>query len=397
MKLDDWNIKPNITQLVCEHEGDPASPELVESVRYVTTPADGTCGIGGYTQNLIESFEDATPSKTTFNSDTATLSTFLFLALKVAREDEAVVHVQFEYGLYCDPICQRLNVPAFAAILFFPLLYILSVLRGKRIFTTVHTVYDTEDTDRPWYGTTYLKFLHILIALTSESVVLLSKESRVKFRSDIICGKVREFPHGVKIEDSATVSAPDAKATFGYEKDEIVIALPGYIEHRKGHRQFIRIAKQLPEYEFLIGGGARTEDMQSLETQLRNESGGNVQVTGILGEDEFKLLFQAADAVLLPYQNIDQSGIFNWCAAYETPVVATDLPYFERLETDWGNVTLIRQETGIKRKASIVDEVVTSPSRCAEIKCGLRAYQEANSFRAVAEAHKRLYMESRHE
>ncbi|WP_253739106.1 glycosyltransferase [Halohasta salina] len=368
--------------------------QIDDDIRYVTTEADGSCGIGKYTQQLIESFENVRATKTTFDADTATILTYISLALKACMSGEKIIHVQFEYGLYCESICEKSNIPAVAAVLFFPLLRFLCFLHRKRIFTTVHTVHDSEDDQRPWYGAIYLRFLHSLIAWSSETVILLSEDSKADFERDKILGKIEDLPHGAELDESTYIPSSAAKVTFGYNKDETVIALPGYMEHRKGHRDFIHLAEQFPEYEFLIGGGARTETMESYEEEIRRQSGENVQITGTLEEERFKRVFQAADVVVLPYRDIDQSGIFNWCVVYETPIVAYDLPYFKRLQAGWGSVDVVPKNNGIKELASAVQHTIKSESHREKLKSGLRAYGKANSFQAVAKAHANLYQQT---
>jgi len=375
--------------------GDDAAHQSVQqlnrNIRYVTTEADGSCGIGMYTQQLIESMEDIRVAKTTFNSDTANILTYLSLAVQVCMSEEEIIHVQFEYGLYCELISQKSNIPAIVSILFFPLLHFFCTIRGKHIFTTVHTVYDSRNQQRPLYGAMYLRFLHLLIAWSSEIVILLSKESRANFEQDVILGTTEYLPHGVELGGSSSVPLSAAKLTFGYNKDETIIALPGYIERRKGHRDFIQLAEQFPEYGFLIGGGSRTKNMESYEEEIRRQSGENVQITGTLEEERFKQVFQAADVVVLPYCGIDQSGIFNWCAVHETPVVSYDLPYFKRLNSNWHNVDIVPKENGVKGLASAVQQILTSESHRGKLKSGLRKYRKAHSFRGVAEAHTNLY------
>jgi len=61
---------------------------------------------------------------------------------------------------------------------------------------------------------------------------------------------------------------------FGFDPDDDVIAIPGFIRPPKGHDIFIELARELPEYEFMIAGGARAkgEDFEFAE-QIRGGAG----------------------------------------------------------------------------------------------------------------------------
>jgi len=89
--------------------------------------------------------------------------------------------------------------------------------------------------------------------------------------------------HGVNTDVPGESNKANAMRAFGFDPDDDVIAIPGFIRPPKGHDIFIELARELPEYEFMIAGGARAkgEDFEFAE-QIREEAPENVTITGVL-------------------------------------------------------------------------------------------------------------------
>lgn len=190
---------------------------------------------------------------------------------------------------------------------------------------------------------------------------------------------------------SPDVSQAEAKRRFGYDPAETVIAIPGFIRPPKGHDIFIEVASKLPEYEFMIAGGARPkgEDFEFAE-QIKSEAPDNVIVTGVLDDGDYWTALKAPDIAVLPYRVVTQSGTFNACATQELPVLASDAEYFKRIEETWDTPETV-DISDTDEMAERVRQLLKDPSRRTRLAEIMAQYKQANSFEKVGTDHRRIY------
>lgn len=359
----------------------------MDHVEFVTTPDDGSCGVGEYAGDLLAHVraDDVTVSRTYLDRDrNDSASYFAALALDVARSDGDVVHVQHEYGLFRG---SPLNLPGFYTFVLYGLLLPYCTLTGTRLVTTMHSVYALDREERSLRAIAYLYVLHRFVLLVSDAVVLLSENAYDRLAVLDGHGRCTFVPHGVEPHERR-VDRDEAREQFGYDPDDTVISLPGYVDRRKGHDTFLDLADVLPEYEFLVAGGAPTESVEAYRRELEKQAGANVQFTGVLDDRAFEAAFEAADVVVLPYTEINQSGVLNRCVAHRVPVVASSLPYFERL----AEAGVVRTCDGtIEAFRRHVTDLVGDGDARWELAAAMAEYEAANSFDRVAADHVELY------
>ncbi len=361
----------------------------------VTTPGDGSCGIGTYARDLIDGIDAVDAEVVEIPQDEHSVAGFLQLALRAARRGGDVVHVQHEYGLFRRP---GSKYPGVLGVVFFPVLYVACALQSKDIVVTMHSVLDFEPDEAPFSVRLYLLTMHKLLAICSTHLIFLAPDCASKFRDDIALGteEYSLLSHGVNTDVSPDVSQAQAKRRFGYDQDETVIAIPGFIRPPKGHDIFIEVASRLPEYEFMIAGGARPkgEDFEFAE-QIRSEAPDNVTVTGVLDDRDYWTALKAPDLAVLPYRVVTQSGTFNACATQELPVLASDARYFERIQGTWGTP----ETTDISDVDEVVERVrqlLEGGSRRTGLAESIAQYKQANSFEQVGTDHRRIYHRIQH-
>ncbi|WP_167768386.1 glycosyltransferase [Haloarcula amylovorans] len=356
----------------------------------VSTPGDGSCGIGTYTRDVCDAFDGVETETLPIAQEERTAAHFAALALRAMADSADVVHVQHEYGLFRR---DGSDYPGVFGLVFFGILGVLNLLRRKRVVVTFHSVLKPTPEEARFGVRLYLQCMHYLLAAVSDHLVFLSEECAERFERDVKLdaddGSV--FSHGVNTAKTADVTQAAAKRRFGYDPDTPVVAIPGFIRPPKGHDVFVQVAELLPDIEFLVAGGARPkgEDFEFAE-RIAERAPENVTVTGVLDDEEFPVALAAPDLMVLPYRVVTQSGTFNWCAAQERPVLASDVPYFRHIECEWGALETVAVDDP-EAVAERIERLLSDEDRLATLRRNVRRYKQRNSFDNVAADHAKLY------
>lgn len=362
----------------------------LKRITMVTTPGDGSCGIGTYARDLIDGIEAIDAEVIEIPQDDHSVSGFLKLALRAAWASPDVVHVQHEYGLFRR---DGSKYPGVLGVIFFPILYFACALQSKDIVVTMHSVLGLDPDEVPFSVRLYLLLMHKLLAICSSHLIFLAPDCASKFRDHIALGP-EEFSllsHGVNTDVSSDVSQAQAKRRFGYDPEDTVIAIPGFIRPPKGHDIFIEVASKLPEYEFMVAGGARPkgEDFEFAE-QIKSEAPDNVTVTGVLDDDDYWTALKVPDLAVLPYRVVTQSGTFNACATQELPILASDAEYFKRIASTWGTPETV-DISDVDEVTKRIRQLLQDESRRTCLAETIAQYKQVNSFEQVGVEHCRIY------
>ena len=369
-------------------------------VTVVCPPGDGKSGIGEYFEQVSPHVPDdltyVTLPHGELNPYTNNPLSYLRTALAAAMSDADVIHVQHEYGLF--------GSFSLMTWLFFPVIYLLSRLRGIPVIITVH-----EGLNRSHVSgrlrrlkQVYLFCLNACLAITASQLVFLSDDGAAKFRESVPVRNYSVFPHGVTTTGKRDVSERVARAELGYDEDDVLVAAVGYVARWKGSDLLVDLARRRPDIEFLLAGGPPNDSQREFFERIKENAPANLQVTGRLPSETFQAAFVASDLVLLPYRRIEhggiinsvnQSGVLNWCAAYARPVVAADLPYFTKLKSEWGCVETAA-ENDVEAFEDRTTELLSDPDRREQLQRGMRKYAEAHSFEQVGRLHHDLYVDS---
>lgn len=363
----------------------PTKTDDRPSVSLVSTPDAAGCGIGTYTGQLTRHLEGSVNLHQVYlQIDSVKPIHFLRTAIRAALADTDVVHVQHEYGLF--------GPKSVLSWVFFPILYVLTTLRGKPIVLTVHEAWSRETIEsRPYFVKWwYIRVVNWMLRRIASDMIFLSDSVEQTFSETTDIESTHRIPHGVVFEEQSEMSKAEAKQLFGYDPTDTVIVEPGYVSRQKGHDVFVTLAKQLEDTKFLIAGGSRSERDQPFIDELRRSLPENVQITGILEDKRFMASFQAADAVVLPYRKDGQSGVLNWCASYEVPVATSKCGYFTSIAELYDCVELFPL-TNVDSAADAISRVLTNDERRRKIITGLQSFKQSESFEVVAERHIDIY------
>lgn len=341
-------------------------------------PPESNGGVGRYTTQLGEAIGE-TGKVRRFPAGVAPAKQARAILGAVAEADRAA-HLQFTPELFG---------PAGATIA--PLLTATAVRarhRDVRLVVTVHEVWDERDT-----GTVlrraYARGVHEAVARTADDLVFLSEAAAAAFTRYAPGTEYRIVAHGIRMSEVRTV--PDAKDRFGYNDETTLVTQHGFVNPRKGCETFLELARGLPDTEFLLAGGARTETHRAYYETLVKAAPANVQCTGRLDDDDFHAAFAASDLAVLPYRAIYQSGILNWCAGYGLPVVASGVPYFEEIAREYGAPETVGR-TDREAVTATVRRLLDDPGARADLGGRLHAYAVENNMDRVAETYRAVYL-----
>jgi glycosyltransferase involved in cell wall biosynthesis len=157
--------------------------------------------------------------------------------------------------------------------------------------------------------------------------------------------KVTVIPHGNYLHEGLPVSRDEGLSSFGLDGDKFYLLFFGMIKKSKGLEVLIESLAKLPEEVHLIIAG-RTRDIdfsfyrrKILKMQL---SGRVHEYIRYITNEERKMLFAIADAAVLPYHRIYQSGVALYSMSNGTPVIASGLPAFRELVKEGVNGLLFQ-------------------------------------------------------
>jgi glycosyltransferase involved in cell wall biosynthesis len=338
-------------------------------IEYFTTASDQDCGISDYTDVLMYNLESVTASKTGVKLRSFDFLNYVVQSFKSGKHD--VIHVQHEYGIF-GPM-------SLASWLVFPILWFISRLRGTPIVITFHSVWSDETVSPPLkpLKQLYVTLNNAMLQAAADYEMFLSEDEKEMMGSDGVV-----IAHGVPTE---THPNENAKDELGYEENESLVIELGYIRPEKGQKEFAAMAEFI-DAKCVIAGGPQNPRG---EEYLNSFDISNIEVTGVLSDDEFHDWLNAADVVVLPYKTVSQSGILSWCVAYETPLATHELEKFEEMEIEFGlPATFDRDDP--ESAGAVVNEVLTNEDPQID---AFEAYRAENGMSDVLEFHTELYME----
>ncbi len=219
------------------------------------------------------------------------------------------------------------------------LLMLYYKLSGKKIALTAHNVNkDKRDSsDSPVKHLT-LKIQYRLV----DHIFVHTDELKSELREDfgVRAQAITVIPFGINNAARDTDLTPaEAKRRLSIGDEERTILFFGRIVPYKGLEYLLSAFQELlakdPTYRLIIAG----EPMKGCEKyckQIRQTANGTDIRDRIVGKFEFipdehtELYFKAADALVLPYKNVSQSGVMFLAYRFGTPVIAANVGSFRQ-------------------------------------------------------------------
>lgn len=133
------------------------------------------------------------------------------------------------------------------------------------------------------------------------------------------------------------LTSPDAKRRLGLQDSEKAILFLGRIKPYKGLEHLLAAFQQLAtstaHYRLIIAGESQKANKAYLD-EIRQrvarelDRGQIIMRVQFIPDDEMELYLKAADVLVLPYNEIFQSGVLFLAYSFGLPVIATDIGSF---------------------------------------------------------------------
>ena len=298
-------------------------------------------GVGLYSKRLVENL-----SKNKINVEVITFSKnknkevepllswnpFIISKFYTKLKKFDIIHLQYAISIY-----------RIYSLLLFIILYFFKLNNDKKIVVTFHEVKRETDKLGNW-GFLYYKWIskifNRIYVHTEQAKSILIDKCRV---SDL---KIKVIPHGVFEFKNKKNLTKEIRKRYGLGNKKIVLFF-GYINKDKGTEYLIKAAREFydanpkkeKEVVFLIAGSVRPrkglfklfqkEDLEYY-TSLRDlvkklNLKEKVIFTGYVREEETYSVFKLSEIIVLPYINVEQSGVLNWALASQRPIIASNI------------------------------------------------------------------------
>lgn len=201
-----------------------------------------------------------------------------------------------------------------------------------------------------------------LLISKARAVIALSEATAAELR-ELGGRRVRVIPMGsYAIPYPVTLTTEEARASFGFSRDDTVIVLIGRMEEYKGADQLLLAANQLPPtstIKVLMAGSCSNNSYRRELRRLASQAPARVTIVlEWVPDDDVARYLQAADFAAFPFREVTNSASVRLAQSFGRPVVIPDLP----------NLRDVPQDTAIRFEPSIESgvEPLVSALRHAE-------------------------------
>lgn len=204
---------------------------------------------------------------------------------------------------------------------------------GKKIVYTAHNIDQQErDGKSSWFNQFTLRAMYGMLDHVFVHTNKMRQQLIDQFRVEP--DKISVIPFGINSTLPETdIDKGHAREVLGLKDGEKVILSFGYITPYKGLEYLVlamsALKKKLGQIRLIIVG--RIKDHGTYWWRIRHlirEEGVEDSIiakTEFIPNDQVEIYFKAADALVLPYRSIFQSGVLSLSYYFGLPVIATDV------------------------------------------------------------------------
>ncbi len=247
-------------------------------------------------------------------------------------------------------------------------LYAKTFHRKKFVFT-LHDVLPFEENKK------LIKLLKVFYNLGDYFTVGNEEEKKKLIKYfQISEAKISIIPHGIyNLFNKKVYTQNFARSYLGIPQDKKVLLFFGWLRPYKGFEYLVQAVKIMlkkdPNFIIYVASGLKYTPKSLLEKYFHLMKRYGVQDQFVLNLNyldslEVEAVFQASDAVILPYTHVSQSGVEQMAFGFKKPVVVTDV---------FPDKTWINKKAGLIAKTAdatdIADkllELISDPQRMIE-------------------------------
>lgn len=210
-----------------------------------------------------------------------------------------------------------------------------------------------------WYVMSFYRRMDLLVVVNPSFIPELVAAG---IPEDKIC----YIPNFVSREDFYPQAPTEKVATrqrLGFSQDDFIVLGVGQVQKRKGVDDFIQLAKENPDLQFVWAGGfsfGKLTDGYDEYREVYENPPANLTFTGILDRSELVDYYNMVDVFLLPsYNELFPMSILEAFSCH-TPVMVRNLELYESVISGYYLGTEDRVEMGAKLR-----ELAADPSQLA--------------------------------
>ncbi|MGD8306654.1 MAG: glycosyltransferase [Ignavibacteria bacterium] len=234
----------------------------------------------------------------------------------------------------------------------------------------IHTAHDVlpHETKRIDY------FLNNLLYKASHKLIVHSSYINNKLSSvfKIKKGKIDIVPHGNFdiYQSDSPISVEEARKEFNLKPDDKVVLFFGFIREYKGLDTLLDsypiVHEKNPDIKFIIAGSIPSSTLaRTYEEKMSTFQNEKCIIAHFkfIPSEQVATYFTAADFVVLPYKDIDHSGIVHMAYSFEAPVIASNVGDFPETIDEGKSGYLVEKNNPEALAEAIIDAFKNSDTR----------------------------------
>lgn len=218
------------------------------------------------------------------------------------------------------------------------LMLILTVvkLKNTKVVWTVHNVVP-HDAFHPRYSQWFMRWF----AKRCDGFIFMSEESKATFFNLYNCSESVQYaiiPHGhYRNSYPAPIAKADAKNILGLPQNKQVLLFFGMIKPYKNIDLLMELFTQAKLFDYVLVVAGNTDSPELKEQLKQRAKYPNIHLfLQFIPDDKLHIYLSAADAVILPYKAILNSGALLLALSFNRPVIAPHIGAFVSLQQELG-------------------------------------------------------------